>query len=247
MTLVLKVGEKEYNTEDIISLLNKYRLIPQIAREIIIDQAVAKIEVTEDQLKQSRLQFYQTHQIANPEQLTGWLKQQKMTTEQLEHLLLRDLQIERYKQQTWANQVESYFLQYKEKYDRIVYSLIRVKDIGLAKELYFRIAEEENTFAELAKDYSQGGESGTGGLIGPVELTTPHPNIAQILRHSQEGQLWPPITVGDWIVIVRLEQYISAQLDDATRSRLLNELFQNWLIEESNKVVNYLTPLKQEL
>ena len=46
----------------------------------------------------------------------------------------------------------------------MVYSLIRSKDPGVAQELYFRIQEGENTFSELARQYSQGSEAQTGGL-----------------------------------------------------------------------------------
>jgi hypothetical protein len=38
--------------------------------------------------------------------------------------------------------------------------------------------------------------------------------------------------VGEWWVILRLEKFMSAQLDAPTRQRLLNELFQKWLLEQ---------------
>ena len=99
-------------------------------------------------------------------------------------------------------------------------------------KLYFRIQEGEQSFAELAREYSQGPEAQTGGLVGPVELTTPHPVLAQMLRVSQLSQLWPPTRLGEWIVIVRLEKFISAQLDESMRQRLLNECFATWLQEQ---------------
>jgi len=48
--------------------------------------------------------------------------------------------------------------------------------------------------AELARD-SQGPEAETGGLIGPVELSNPHPAIAQMLSISKPSHLWP---LGVW-------------------------------------------------
>jgi len=240
MTKILKIKEKEYTTEEIIPLLSKYRLLPQIAKEIIIDEAVASIEISEEQIEQARLRFYQNNQIANSSQLIQWLEQQAMTPEELEYLLQRDVKIELFKQKTWENQIESYFLQYKEKYDQVVYSLIRIKDMELARELYFSIFEGETTFEQVARKYSQGQEASTGGVIGPVELSTPHPIITKILKQSQAGQLSPPIEIGEWIIIVRLEKYISAELDENMKQRMLRELFQNWLISESNQSVIYL-------
>jgi parvulin-like peptidyl-prolyl isomerase len=67
-----------------------------------------------------------------------------------------------------------------------------------------------------------------------VELSVPHPTLAQILSKSQPGQLLPPTRLGEWLVIVRMEKFIPVQLDDATRQRLIDELFSTWLQEQVN-------------
>ena len=112
----------------------------------------------------------------------------------------------------------------------------RTTEAGIAQELYFRIQEGEATFAELAQQYSQGSEAQTGGLIGPVELNAPHPKIAQMLTASKPGQLHPPLLIGEWWILLRLEKYQSAQLDEPTRHRLLADLFQKWLAEQMAQV-----------
>jgi parvulin-like peptidyl-prolyl isomerase len=66
-------------------------------------------------------------------------------------------------------------------------------------------------------------------LIGPVELSVPHPTLAQILTLSQPGQISPPTRVGEWLVLVRLERFIPAQMDESMRRRLLTECFNSWL------------------
>jgi parvulin-like peptidyl-prolyl isomerase len=233
---VLKIKDQEYTTEDIVSLLKKYRLFPQIAKEIIIDQSVGSIEIEPEKINHARLNFYQANGIKNPEQLEQWLKMQDISEENLEYLMVRDLKIEKFKQQSWGDQLESYFLQYKERFDQVVYSLIRTKDKDLAKELYFRLSEGESDFAQLAKEYSQGNEASTGGIIGPVELNTPHPSIIRLLNQSQIGQISLPTAVEEWVVIVRLEKYISAELNENMQQRLLGELFQNWLTQQTQEV-----------
>ncbi|ACK64620.1 PpiC-type peptidyl-prolyl cis-trans isomerase [Rippkaea orientalis PCC 8801] len=236
MTVVLQIGDQELSEPDLYPLLAQYKLLPQLAKEIIIDQAIASIDCTPEEETLGRQQFYQKHQIANETQLQEWVKYHGITPEQLAHLTVRDIKLEKFKKLTWEHQLESYFLKSKGKLDRVVYSLIRTKDPGIAQELYFRIAEGESSFTELAKQYSQGAEAQTGGLIGPVELNVPHPTISQILSTSQPGQLSPPHRVGEWFVILRLEKYLTAQLDEATKGRLLNELFQEWLSNELKKV-----------
>ena len=74
-------------------------------------------------------------------------------------------------------------------------------------------------------------------MIGPVELGVPHPVLAKMLLKSQPGQALPPTRLGDWILIVRLEQFIPAQLDAATHKRLLNEQFETWLQGEISSAI----------
>ena len=206
------------------------------AKEIIIDRAIAEIECTPEEVEQAQRGFFQQEQITSDEQLQAWLQQQAMTAEELKALILRNLKLEKFKENTWANKVESHFVQSKSRLDKVVYSLIRTTEAGIAQELYFRIQEGEATFAELAQQYSQGSEAQTGGLIGPVELNAPHPKIAQMLTASKPGQLHPPLLIGEWWILLRLEKYQSAQLDEPTRHRLLADLFQKWLAEQMAQV-----------
>lgn len=229
MTAVIAIGDQKIEDRELFPLLAKYGMLTQLAREIIIDRAIADIACTPEEENFARSRFYQQNQITSEERVQDWLRQNGMAAEQLDHLVLREIKLEKFKQQTWESKLESYFLQVKEQLDKVVYSLIRTKDAGIAQELFFRIQEGENTFAELAKEYSQGAEAQTGGLIGPVELHVPHPQIGRMLASSKPGQLWPPTRIGDWIVILRLEKYLSCELDPPTRQRLRDDLFQQWL------------------
>ncbi|MDJ0845206.1 peptidylprolyl isomerase [Crocosphaera sp.] len=242
MNIVLKIGDQALSSEELYPLLAQYRLLPQLAKEIIIDQAIASITCTPEETQLAQQQFYQKQQITDETQLKVWLDHHGMTPEQLANLTVRDLKIEKFKQLTWGDKLDPYFVKCKGQLDRVVYSLIRTKDPGVAQELYFRIQEGENTFSELARQYSQGAEAQTGGLLGPVELNTPHPKIAQILAASRPGQLSPPTQIGEWWIILRLEKYMSAQLDENTRQRLLNELFQGWLLAQLQQNVEFSPP-----
>ena len=241
MPVVLQIGEQEITDEDLFPLLVRYRMLPQLAREIIIDRGIADLEFTPEEQAQAQQQFYQQQQIEAEDRRQAWLQQQGMSEEQLTNIILRDLKLEKFKQGTWGHKLESHFLQSKGKLDRVVYSLIRTRDVGVAQELYFRIQENETSFADLARQYSQGPEAQTGGLIGPVELNTPHPKISQMLMASQPGQLYPPTQVGEWWITIRLEKYLAAQLDESMSKRLLNDLFQQW-VKEQMQQVSYYTP-----
>ena len=111
--------------------------------------------------------------------------------------------------------------------------MIRHKNPELLQELFFRIYEGEQTFAELASQYSQGAESQTGGMIGPVPLTRLPPAIAEKLRHSSPQQLHPPFAAEEWFLLLRLEKFMPAQFDDTTAQVLLSQLFEEFLKEQN--------------
>ncbi|MGK7936926.1 MAG: peptidylprolyl isomerase [Xenococcaceae cyanobacterium] len=240
MSVVLEIGERVYTSEDLIPLLSEYQILPKLAQEIIVDEAIANIECSPEEKTLAHNQFYQQHQLITEEQVQSWLQQQGMTSQQLEKMLLKKLRLDKFKESTWGDEVESYFAQRKTQLDRVVYSLIRTNKAEIAQELYFRIQEKENSFRELAMEYSQGSEAQTGGLIGPVEINAPHPKIAQLLSTMKPGQIVPPTRIGEWIVIIRLENYLSAELDAPMRQRMLDSMFKEWLNGEISQKVSFL-------
>ncbi|HIK38122.1 MAG: peptidylprolyl isomerase [Geminocystis sp.] len=240
----LKVGDFVVTQANIFAVLAEKQMIAPLAREIIIDQAIASIPCTQEEIATAERQFFQQIGI-NPQdkqQIKTWLERNFLTREQLTERILRPLKLEKFKEQTWGQQVESYYLKRKSQLDRVVYSLIRTRNPGLAQELYFRLCEKEEDFAQLARQYSQGPEAQTGGLIGPVELSVPHPQLVQKLITAQPGQVLPPSRIADWIVILRLERYISVPLDENLRRKLLDELFSQWLDEQIKTVVQFNLP-----
>jgi parvulin-like peptidyl-prolyl isomerase len=230
-SLLTKLLQGKIASDDLIALLNQYGMLPPLVRELLIDQAIAPIALSPEETLRACQQFYQQHQINSETDLQTWLDDRGLSRDQLDALATRTVKLEQFKQNTWGHKLESYFLQRKAYLDRVIYSLIRITDMGIAQELYFRIQEGEQPLTELAREHSQGPEAQTGGLLGPVELSVPHPALAKILSASQPGQLMPPTRLGDWIVIVRLEKFLPAQLDNAMRQRLLNELFEEWVRE----------------
>lgn len=231
-TPVLQIGNRTITTTDLMPLLIHYQLLPQLCRELLIDQAIDSIECSLEETEQALEQFYEIHHLTEAPARQAWLRQQGITPQQLETRATRALRIETFKHRTWGNKLESYFLTRKSELDQVIYSLIRTPHPEVAQELYFRIRADEQSFADLAQQYSQGAEAETGGLLGPVPLTQPHPALAEKLVQGQPGQLFPPTHIGEWYVILRLEKLISAQLDDAMRQRLLNQFFDTWLQEQ---------------
>ncbi|MBD2354690.1 peptidylprolyl isomerase [Tolypothrix sp. FACHB-123] len=237
MNEVLRIGNRTITADELIPLLASYQMLPQLRRELIIDEAIASIDCTQEEINAAKQQFFAERQLKSEAELKVWMEYQGLSGNQLEAIMLRKLKVEKFKQVTWGKKLESYFFQSKSRLDKVIYSLLRTQDIGIAQELYFRIQDKEQTFAEVARQYSMGPEAQTGGLVGPVELSQLHPAMAQLLMNSQPGQVVPPNRIGEWFVIVQLEKFVPAQLDDGMKMRLLNELFETWMNEQQKQMM----------
>lgn len=231
-TPVLQVGTRTVLDTELVPLLIQYQLLPQLCRELLIDQAIAGIECTLEETESALQQFYEVNQITEEAVRQDWLARTQTTLAQVTTLALRPLRIEKFKHQTWGNQLAAHFLGCKSELDQVVYSVIRTTQPEIAQELYFRIKAGEAAFADLARQYSEGPEAETDGLLGPVPLGQPHPALAEKLARSQPGQLSPPTRIGEWYVLFRLEKLLPAQLDEAMRQRFLDQFFQTWLQEQ---------------
>lgn len=231
----IQLGDEVLSAAEALTLLASYQMLPQLCRWLIVEKEITSINLTQAEKTHALEQFYQKNQLLTPDAIALTLKYYGMNEVQLEDLATRELKIEKYKVTTWGTKLEPYFLQHKSQLDKVIYSLIRVSEEEVAQELYFRIKAGEQTFAECAKQYSQGTEAQTGGLLGPVPISQPHPEIAQKLAISQVGQLWPPLRIDNWVVIIKLEKLIPAQLDDAMRYALLNHFFETWLNQQIEK------------
>jgi hypothetical protein len=231
----LDVGEESDRFEtpsELTHLLASYQLMPQFLRERIIDRAILSISCTPEEMAIACQQFYQQSGLTDADQQQIWRSYYGLAQEQVEQLATRKLRLEKFKQANWGLKLNSDFIKHKQRFDRVVFSLLRTEKQELANELYFRISEGEQSFAELARAHAQGSEAQTDGIVGPVELGKLHPHLAKLLSVSQVGMMQSPVCLGEFYLLVRLEKLIPARLDAAMCQRLLELNFAAWLQEQ---------------
>ncbi|MEM8830314.1 MAG: peptidylprolyl isomerase [Cyanobacteria bacterium P01_G01_bin.19] len=243
MTLAIKSKAEEITAWDIIPRLARYQMLPQLIKETILDEAIAKIECTSEEIDRAWEIFCKQNQLTTAAKCQEWASLQGMDESDLKEIAIRRLKIEKFKEQQWGSSLKSYFFQRKSQLDKVSFSIIRVSDRDLAQELYFRIQSKEQSFAELAQEYSQGMEAQNGGMVAPAELGSLPPAFAQLLQNKTAGELLPPLPMADAIAIIQIERVMPATLDLPTRQRLLNEQFQAWLQKQIKErginIVNY--------
>ncbi|MBW4580765.1 MAG: peptidylprolyl isomerase [Tildeniella nuda ZEHNDER 1965/U140] len=230
MSDCLKIGDYLLDGDQIISALVRYKLLETMVGQILLDEAIKDVPLSKQELFYT---LFGTTEAPIPDDFEGFIQQwcqlKGVTLDYFKSVVLRELQVQKFKQLRFANQVESEFLHIKSELDQVEYSLIQLTHLPRAQELYFQLRDDGADFVQLAQQYSLGSERLTGGLVGPVPLSTLPIEVATLFRSEQVGTVYGPIPVADGFWVVRLEQFTAARLTEATRADLMNRLYNQWL------------------
>ena len=213
-----------------------------IAQASIFDEICQVISLPSE-LEAALVQIYvDQNGLSTPEDREHHLHSRGWDEQDLAYFATKQERLSRFQQMLFAEDVELRFLARKTDLDEIHYSLIRVRDGNLAFELHQRLIEAEEDFGTLASTYSEGPERDSLGQLGPVPLSQAHPVLVHKLRTSQPGQLWEPFFLKDIWVILRLDSWVGARLDEDTREQMLHELFDEWLQQRARQLLTGTSP-----
>lgn len=225
------------NVEMLNRIARQQGLCLAIAQAYIFDEICQIISLPEEVEAGLVENYLDQNDLCTPEDRDHYLQSRGWDEQDLTYFATKKERQERFQQLLFAEDVELRFLTRKTGLDEIRYSLIRVRDGNLAFELHQRLIEGEVDFEELASAFSEGPERQSNGQVGPVPLNQAHPDVVEKLRTSQPGQLWPPIFLKDIWVILRLDSWEGARLDDNIRQQMLDEQFNEWLQHRAGQLL----------
>lgn len=217
-------------------LIRRTELWQPLLRRAVDEEIVALVELSEAELNNLEQDFRSSNQLSTDEQLQAWLQERNWDHDDLRLHLARPEALHRFAEQRFGPGLEETFLQRKQQLDTVVYSLLRVQNEGLARELWIQLSEGEISFPEAAGRYSEGPEAAHKGVIGPLPLGQLQPELAERLRSLGQGELRAPEPLGSWWVLLRLEQLTPAKLDDGMRRRLLDEQLNAYLEQRCQQI-----------
>ena len=224
-----------------LALLRQHNLLMPLVQCEVIKAAVREIPVSRKEEGELLEEYCRQRGLQAGEQLENHLSHAGLTHADLAWQISLEKRIILHCKNEYLHKAEARFLARKDHLDQIVYSLLRVKDGFLAREMYLRIAEHEEDFNTIAAKYSEGQERFTRGVIGPVPLTQAHPVLADRLRTSKPGDLIEPFLVEGWWLVIRLERYAPARFEKETATKMARELFQEWVNEQSEVKIKEIT------
>ena len=228
--------------EELNRLARQQGLCLAIAQASVYDEICQAVTLSQDAEMEAVRTYVAQQDIHNKSDLEKFLQTKGWSQADLTYFATKGERLQLFQEQVFSDDVTLRFLETKLDLDQISYSMIRVSDGDLAFELHQRLQEAEASFEELAEEFSEGPERESGGRIGPVPVNQAHPAVANKLRTSKEGQLWPPFFLENIWLILRLDQWDGARLNDATRNELLDQIFDEWVEERVMQLLAGKTP-----
>ena len=207
-------------SSDLVARLRRHGLLSQLLRRELVAEAVAPIALPDEQLQPQVAQYLRQNKLETPEALAAHLSEQGLLESDLRWQLELPLRVQQAARERFLDQAEKRFLERKMALDQVVYSLIRVQDGFLARELYLQVINGESDFGQLAVRYSEGPEKDSRGIVGPRPLIQAHPQLRERLRSCRPGELLEPFAVENWWLLVRLEESRPATFTDQVATQM---------------------------
>jgi parvulin-like peptidyl-prolyl isomerase len=223
--------------------------IPTVVEEIITrkiithaaQEAGIKVEAHELQQAADNLRLINNLSSANITWL--WLEKHHLSLDEFEELVYHNVLTSKLTEHLFADQVEKFFIEHLFDYAQVVMYEVVFDDKDLATELFYAINEEEISFPEIAHQYIQDTEQRRcGGYQGIQRRKDLKPEISAAVFGATPPQIIKPITTSEGLHLIFVEEIITPQLDETVYSKILFELFDNWLkqrIEEFEVEINF--------
>jgi len=238
MTTLLKIDADTIGVDTFLRTLKlsgQYEgLIEQIVRDRLTVLAAKKqgIRVTEQEIQERADQFRRVRGLHRAADTNKFLDAMRVSLDEFEAFITDNLYQEKMMAQVCSDQaVQSYFKLHSPKFDSIEVSHMVLDAEGKAKEMLSVLADDPDSFEEMAREHSLADTREHGGQIGKVLRGSLRTDVEAKVFNAAVGDLLGPFTSGDRSVfeIFRVNARHPARLDEDTRTEVRRLLREEWL------------------
>lgn len=227
--------------QPLLELLESQGMLQTLVRQRLLERLQQQVAGDPDEAANLVRQICAAMELAIPSSLEeSWFEAVPPSLQPRAHELWQQSLLRRALERRYGEKVEAHFLARRAALEQLVFRMMRLERLGLAEELYLRLVDDHARFGDLAEQHALGEERHTRGLVGPMPVGQPHPRIAQALARLAPGELHPPFSVDNAVVLVRLERRLPAQLNEPLRRQLLRELLEADMEATSAAVIEAL-------
>lgn len=225
---IVKFFKKELKFKEVSQKILFNKVIYEVAAERGIVVTAAEIEAEANRQRREK-------HLEKAADTLAWLRDQLVTTDDWEIGIRDRLLSQKLANILFAQEVEAFFHKNQLDFAQAILYQIIVDSEKLAQEIYYQIEDGEVSFYEAAHLYDldivRRQKCGYEGKVYRFNLPK---DIAAIVFSNPPQQLIGPIKTAQGYHLLIVEEFLPAELTDEKYQEILNNLFQKWLLIESN-------------
>lgn len=230
--------------DEIVNYLKKDIQLREVYQKIlyqkIINQAAQErdITVTSEEIQAEADKQRYEKRLEKAADTVAWLTDQMIATDDWEAGIRDCLLAKKLNEHLFAKEAEKFFTQNRLDYEQILLYQIVVPYEKLAQELFYQIEEQEISFYEAAHLYDVDEQRKQQcGYEGKLYRWSLKPDLAAVVFSAQPGEVVGPLKTEQGYHILKVEEFIQAELTPERRQDILNRMFKEWLASELNYMI----------
>ena len=228
------VKKENYSADE----LESWGLLAQVRKERKRSETIENEKIEEENKEKIIKKFLDHEGITSQEMLKRWMEKKGLSEKKLLQIAVRHKKWLAFCSKRFKSMAATLFLKRKAKLDRVSYQIVWSKDEAFCNELFVRIKEKECTIEE-AQEMSEEAPKGLEiNVTTPVAIGELAPGLAEVLRVSQPGQLWPPRKAEHGWILIQHKKTLPAVFNKSQKEALILELGEKWLNEEIENANN---------
>ena len=213
--------------------------ILKIIRQHLLEtelQSRDDLDIDPNIIEQAVIDFRFENQLNDPDRFQEWLKTQGISYADFRYQIAARLKIEKLKAEVTQHKLEEYFNANKGLLNQVVLSRIVVADKDFALSLRSQILVDSSQFEPLAKQHSLTDDRLVNGMMGLVTLGQIPNQMREYIATARSGDLIGPLEIDGRYALLRIHQFLPANLEGSLKRELQEQLFEQWLQEKAQKI-----------
>jgi len=235
-------GAETLSLGDFLGALKRSRRLRPVLLDAFVEHYLvnrarrAGLTVNDQELQQAADNFRLRNGMASSEQTQQWFQREAITPEDFATGLERDLLVEKLRRTIAEPRVQEVFNANTARFARVRLKRILVASEPEARDIIDQVTNKRATFEDLARqrslDLATKNSGGDAGIVRRVDLTNP---LGEAVFGAEVGRLVGPVQAGQGFLVLRVEEFLPAVLDEAAKTGLRKEIFDAWLRQELSK------------
>jgi len=236
---MLFLSEASIQLDRIVSFLKRDMHLKDVCQRIlaqkIVEQAAQErnLTVTLEEIQAEANRQRCEKRLEKAADTLSWLADQMITADDWEAGIRDRLLTQKLAECLFAKEVEKFFAQNRLDFEQILLYQVIVADQKFAQELFYKIEEREISFYEAAHFYDiDEKRRHQCGCEGKLYRWNLKPDIAAVVFGAKLGAVIGPVKTAQGYHILRVEEFISANLTPERYQEIMDRMFKQWLASE---------------